>query len=573
MSARADTQVGPYVSRSYTDVQNGTSGTRNRPPKADTTDEMTRTSRIDPRRRSWVIAVFLLVAVATVGIALRVRTRAAAAVMLPRMPDLTGQPPAVVEHLRQADRYARSSPTSADAVGALGMAYHADLFYAPAAQAYRVAGQLDPGDWRWPNYLALLHLERGEAEPAAERLRSIVATNPDFALAWLHLGDAEFKRARYKEADEAYARAALAPATDTALSAARPGRRQTMAVAAYAAVGRARVALQQSQVDFARQTLEGVIANTPRFGAAHRLLGDTYRRLGREHDASLHLTRAATWPAYHAPADPMVDALARESRSSVFLLKQAGAADLVRDGAWREFLTRRALEFNERNPDVVYEMGALLQQLERPAEALTYFTRHLEMVTDDQQTLVQIGKCYADLGRFADAEATLRRAVALSDDAVGFYNLGFVLEQLGRQNEAEHDYERALELNPGLARAHNNLGTARARQGRFAEARAHLAEVVRLEPANAGAYNNLGGVFLQERQFAAAARHFRSALDLNPDHADAHANLGIALAQQGLFDEAMRHFDQALRIDPRHAAAAANRQAILTHIQAQDRPR
>ena len=41
------------------------------------------------------------------------------------------------------------------------------------------------------------------------------------------------------------------------------------------------------------------------------------------------------------------------------------------------------------------------------------------MVSDDQQTLVQIGKCYADLGRFKDAEAVLRRAVALADDAVG----------------------------------------------------------------------------------------------------------------------------------------------------------
>jgi tetratricopeptide (TPR) repeat protein len=328
-------------------------------------------------------------------------------------------------------------------------------------------------------------------------------------------------------------------------------------------MGRARVALQQGQADLARQALEGVVDGAPRFGAAHRLLADIDQRLDRTAEAERHIARAASLPAYNAAPDPMVDALARESRSSVLLLKQASAADLVNDAAWREYLIRRALEFDGGNPDVVYEMGALLQQLKRPAEALPYFARHLDMVSDDQQTLVQIGKCYADLGRFADAERVLRRAVVLSDDAVGEYNLGYVLEQLGRAADAERQYTRALELNAGLAGAHTNLGTALAGRGRLAAAVAHLAEAVRLEPGSASAHNNLGGVLLQQRQGDLASRQFRLALELNPEHADAHANLGTALAQQGVFDEALRHLDEALRIDPGHSAARANRNAVL----------
>ena len=520
-----------------------------------------------------LIAVAVLAVVAMVGMGFRMRMRAVAAARLPRVPDVAGQPPAVVQHLVDADRLARRSPTSASAVGALGMAYHADLFYAPAAQVYRVAVDLDPDEWRWPYYLALVHLERGEAAQAADRLRAIVKTKPDFPLAWLQLGDAEFKQARYEQAGEAYERAARSSVSGAAAAGISPARRETLPVAAHAGLGRARVALQQGKTDLASQTLEQVIASAPSFGAAHRLLGDVYRRVGRTHDATLHLARAAALPAYNAPPDAMVDALARASRSSVFLLKQASAADLVRDGAWREYLVRRALEFNERNPDVVYEMGALLQQQKRPADALTYFTRHLDMVRDDQQTLVQIGKCYTDLGRFAEAEAALRRALALSDDAVGFYNLGYVLEQLERPAEAERQYERAVEVNPGLASAHTNLGTALARRGRVAEAIAHFTEVVRLQPASAGAHNNLGAVFLQQRELDVASHHFRAALELDPGHADAHANLGAALAQQGLFDEAIRHFDEALRIDPHHAAAGANRQAVVSRAQPGGRAR
>jgi len=526
-------------------------------------------------KRVSLIVVAALVLIAVVGIGVRVRSRAAAAALLPALPDLAGQPAAVVEHVRNADAAARRDPGSPDAVGALGMAYHADLFYDAAADAYRAAATLAPGDWRWSYLLALVSLERGESAEAIGRLGAIVAANPGMALAWLRLGDAAFKQARYAEADAAYARAEQGQPSQSAVgsTSAGPLRRDTIALAAYAALGRARVALQERQLERAQQMLEALVAGVPRFGVAHRLLADVYERRGDAEKGARQLARAAALPAYSAAPDQMQDGLARESRRSVLLLKQASAADLTRDREWREFLVRRALEFDGANPDVVYEMGALLQQLKRPAEALPYFERHLGMVDDDQQTLVQIGKCYTDLGRLADAEAALRRALALADDAVGEYNMGYVLEQAGRNEEAEARYRRAIALNPGLAAAHTNLGTALAARGRADEGAGHLAEAARLEPGSAAARNNLGAVFLQQRQVEQAARQFRLALDLNPDYAAAHANLGSALAQQGAFDEALRQFDEALRIDPRHGAAGANRRAVLTRIQArQSRP-
>ena len=521
------------------------------------------------RTRLTIVAVTLAV-VAAAGIGLRMRSRAAAAALLPPVPDLAGQPAAVVEHVKSADTAARRDPGSADAVGALGMAYHADLFYDAAAAAYRAAATLAPDDWRWSYLSALVSLERGESAAAATRLRAIVAANPGMTLAWLRLGDAEFKQARDAEADEAYAKAEAVQASPGAAgssAAAGAARRDTMPVAAYATLGRARVALQQGQLERARQTLEALVARVPRLGVAHRLLADVDERLGDADKAARHLARAAALPAYNGAPDPMQDALARESRRSVLLLKQASAADLTRDREWREFLVRRALEFDAANPDVVYEMGALLQQLKQPAAALPYFERHLGMVDDDQQTLVQIGKCYIDLGRLAEAEAVLQRALALADDAVGEYNLGYVLEQTGRSSEAETRYRRAIALNPGLASAHTNLGTALAGRGRVDEGAAHLAEAARLAPGSAAARNNLGAVFLQQRQVERAAREFRLALDLNPDYADAHANLGSALAQQGAYREALREFDEALRIDPHHAGAGANRQAVLARVQ------
>lgn len=363
---------------------------------------------------------------------------------------------------------------AADAAGARGMAHHANLRYEEALAEYARAAELDTRNWRWAYYRALVHLERGDAARAAEALRAVVESEPGHALAWWRLGEAEFKQARYDDADAAYAHAE----GDATLG-------------SYARRGRTRIA----------------VARTGARGGAER--GDNGR-------------------TYIPPRDPMIDALADQSTSSVFLIRQAAATDLTRDPARREQLVRRALEVDPRNPDVVYEMGAVLQQLRKPVEALPFFIRHLDMVEDDQQTLVQIGKCYSDLGRLDEAEDTLRRAVSLGDDATGYYNLGFVMEQRGRPSEAEEYYRRALRVDPTHASANNNLASLLAERGNLAEAQEHWATILRF----------------------------------NPEHADAHANMGAALAQQGRFAEALRHLDEALRLNPRHRAAGTLREAV-----------
>jgi Flp pilus assembly protein TadD len=381
------------------------------------------------------------------------------------------------------------------------MEHHANLRYDQAIAEYTRAQHLSPREWRWPYYQALVDLERGEAGSAAEALRTVVRLEPHLAIAWWRLGEAEFKQGHSKDADAAYARAEADPS-----------------IAGHARMGRARI-------------------------------------------AGLPIPRSRT---YTPPRDPMIDALADLSTNPVFLIRQAAALDLARDSSRREQLLRRATETNANDPDVVYEMGSLLQQLRRPSEALAYFVKHLDMVDDDQQTLVQIGKCYIDMGRLGEAETTLRRALELGDDAVGSYNLGVVLEQRGDDLGAEPQYRRAIELGPALAGARNNLGALLARTGRPDEAAMLLKDAIRLEPSRADAYVNLAALLIQMGDVNEAARYARLALDLDAKQADAHANLGVALARLGDLPQARRHFEDALKIDPKHASAAANLRVLLS---------
>ena len=68
--------------------------------------------------------------------------------------------------------------------------------------------------------------------------------------------------------------------------------------------------------------------------------------------------------------DARVDALVATSRHSDLLLKHAGLATRAGDTAWREFLVRRALEFNPDDLNVLMAMADGLQALPVPGQAV-----------------------------------------------------------------------------------------------------------------------------------------------------------------------------------------------------------
>lgn len=475
-------------------------------------------------KKSWrlfsIVALAVLVAVVLLYVGIQLRRQAVVA-QLPQLPDLAAQPKAIGEHLRERDATARAQPATAASVGALCLAYHADLIYDAAARCYALAETLDPSGWQWTYYRALVEGERGGGDSLAAGMRKVVAVAADFGPAWWRLGEAEFKAGNYDAAAEAWSRAKSAREPERLPPAGTPTHLASIELSSYAALGLARVALVRDDVEGSRQILEPLTSVAPTFGPAFRLLGETYARLGREVDRARALSQADRHAAYASYADPMVDQLARESRNSTFLLQQAAAADFIDNAPWKEFLLQRAVEFDPSNPAVVYELGSLLRNLGRNADALEFFLRYVQLVPDDYQGLGQAGGCLGDLGRYSEAESYLRRALELADDAITHYDLAFVLTRQGRVSEAVAEYERALERDPTHINARTNLAVNLVTLGQINRASRELMRVLAIDPENAGA----------------------------------HTNLGLVLAQQGDVDRAVREFHEALRIDPTQVQA------------------
>ena len=281
----------------------------------------------------------------------------------------------------------------------------------------------------------------------------------------------------------------------------------------------------QRDADRARVLLENVTAESPGFGPAFRLLGDAYATLGRIEDGRQAIRIADRLPQYEPYADPLHETLIRESRSATFLLQQAATADLATNAGWREYLLRRAIEFDPDHVDALSELATMFRLLRRYDEALELLQRYRRLRPDDVRVLADVGRCLSGLRRFAEAEPVLRQALEGLDNAHTRYDLGLVLDRLGRVSEAVAEYRRALDRDPNHLNALNDLGLALASQGRLGEATRHFERLVAIDPEDAEAHMTLGLVLAAAGARERAARAFRETLRLDPDHEDARAGL------------------------------------------------
>ncbi len=174
--------------------------------------------------------------------------------------------------------------------------------------------------------------------------------------------------------------------------------------------------------------------------------------------------------------------------------------------------------------------------------------------------LVSLAICTRQqLKYWRNSELLFNHAIEVTKDNYPMYvDLGSVLVEQGRIDEATNCFYKAIQINPGYTHAYNSLGTTFVKLGKPAEAENFFEKTLRINPSDAEALNNLGVISARQGDLSGAEKKLKQSVQIRPDYPDAFNNLGQVVGAQGRQDEAINCYRAVLKIDPYFQGARNN---------------
>ncbi len=181
------------------------------------------------------------------------------------------------------------------------------------------------------------------------------------------------------------------------------------------------------------------------------------------------------------------------------------------------------------------------------AAAEAGYRAYLEWHPRHYQALMNLGVVLSQTLRKEEAAEWMRKSIEEKPDyVVGLSNLGTVLRDLGRLDEAMDAFERALALKPDYAEAHNNLGTIYKDRLEWGKAESHFRQAMAYRTDYVTAINNLAGTLVLMGRIKEAEASAQQASILDPRLAEPEIVLGQVRHDEGDLEAALECFSNAL---------------------------
>lgn len=258
------------------------------------------------------------------------------------------------------------------------------------------------------------------------------------------------------------------------------------------------------------------------------------------------------------------------------------ALTFARNSVWKDdsALFTRTLESSPNAP-FVHDMVAALQSNNATgqASAESHYLRAISLAESetppDRLELATAGKGLAsiyaaggDFDRALRALAQVRLANPKDPQVDG--EEGLILTQAGRWPEAEAALRKAVAISPNDANVLNAIGLiAWQRDGHLDEAAAYFSKALGVhteaDDFNASVHSNLGAVYGQQGRFSDAIAQFQNAVQIAPGDPEYLTNLATAFRALGRIDDARRALQAALAAAPDYDPARVALEQIGTN--------
>lgn len=417
-------------------------------------------------------------------------------------PDLTNIDRQVAEKIQELRLQVEKNPTSGKSWGHLAMLLDIHDFKLEAMPCYQRAAKLDPDEFRWHYYGAILLNQLGAPETSNWFERSI-SLKPDYAPATLRYGQALYDAGHLEKSKDLFNQAITIDERSS-----------------HAHLGLGKIYLTKGDLSTSKNHLQKALEIAPRHREAHGVLAEVLRRLGLTEEAAKELQVAEKLPKITYLADPIYEELIAEGISPFWYGERARR------------LKRKGL-INEAAREIEIAL-----QLSPTPKGYNY-----------------LGNLLKEAKRFDDASIHYRKAIVLNPNYYeAMSNLAQLSLEMNQEEEAIFWAEKALKANPGSPELYTLLGDIYLNSGREAEAVSAFRNGLEFTRGSITLAKRLAWLLATSshselRDGTLAIKLAEAACEkTNYQNAEALDVLAAAYAENGRFDKAVKTAEKALHL-------------------------
>lgn len=377
--------------------------------------------------------------------------------------NLKGTEPQVATKIKNLEEDVKKHPRSSAAWGKLAMNLDVHDFQNEAIPIYKEAVALDPSDFRWPYFIAVLLAKNGDAQSLDwfERARKI---KPDYVPMLVNYGNSLFQFNKNDQAAERYKQALSYDPK-----------------CAQALFGVARIDFAQGNLEASSKNLKQALEINPKYSEASNLLMTVCNRL-KSSDCVVGLVINS--PYKTELTDPVYAELTAEGESSLWY--RSRGSEYFRKG--------------------IYD------------KAIVEFEKALQL-REDAQTHEDLAQALSSNERFTEAADHYLAAINTHPVPNNYFRLGLVFAKSAQYDQAEQNLKKAVQLKPDFAEAYLNLAVVYAKSHRLSEAMDNLKQAIYYKPNYVEAHFYLGQTYLAAGDNSAADQEYQILSKLDPNAA------------------------------------------------------
>jgi protein O-GlcNAc transferase len=242
---------------------------------------------------------------------------------------------------------------------------------------------------------------------------------------------------------------------------------------------------------------------------------------------------------------------------------------VIVDLQFQEAITNITKSEKAKFIDLMEAQALSLFKNSRYSEAEKIYLTLLRSIKNNSSVWYNLGTLYYEQGENFKAFDCLNKALIIDDSQAPYhYIMGLILEKI-QINKAIEAYQKAIEIDPKLVDAYNNLGNIFLVQGEVEQAEIFFRKAVTANPLHFGSYLNLGNLLIEQyQQVDEAISYYQKAFNFNPNDPNILNNLSVAYSLKdnhesqvlfyqgfyfhtlGNFTEAIGSYKQAISITP-----------------------